>query len=277
MNTQDVLRALLDARERRERCALVTVVAARGSTPREAGAKMLVYASGQTHGTIGGGRFEALVIEEGMALLVANARMPVLKTYPLREGLSDSFGAVCGGEVTVLIEPQPPPEALFLVGAGHCARAIARLAANCGWHVTVIDDRSELLADFPAAAKVAQESPAEFIASREWRRDEALVIVSRNYGIDRDALLAALRQGGMGYAGMMGSGRKVRLAFDDARAAGIAEERLARVYAPLGLDIKAETPDEIAVSVMAQVFQVMRGATGGHLGGGGPGACSGGL
>jgi xanthine dehydrogenase accessory factor len=125
-----------------------------------------------------------------------------------------------------------------------------------------------LLADFPAAVKVAQGSPADFIAPREWRRDEALVIVSRNYGIDRDALLAGLRQGGMGYLGMMGSGRKVRLAFDEARAAGLAEERLAQVYAPLGLDLGADTPDEIAVSVLAQVFQVMRGASGGHLGGG---------
>jgi xanthine dehydrogenase accessory factor len=269
MSAHDVLRALLDARERRERCALVTVAAAHGSTPREAGAKMLVYASGKTDGTIGGGRFEALVMAESLALLAANSPRPVLKTYPLREGLAESFGAVCGGEVTVLIEPQTPPEAMFLVGAGHCARAIARLAAQCGWHVTVMDDRSELLADFPAAVKVAQESPADFIASREWRPDEALVIVSRNYGIDRDALLAALRRGGMGYVGMMGSGRKVRLAFDEARAGGIEEERLAQVYAPLGLDLKAETPDEIAVSVLAQIFQVMRGASGGHLGGGG--------
>jgi xanthine dehydrogenase accessory factor len=268
MNTHDVLRALVDARERREHCALVTVAAAHGSTPREAGAKMLVYAGGRTHGTVGGGRFEALVIEESVALLTGNGRVPVLKTYPLREGLRESFGAVCGGEVTVLIEPQTPPEALFLVGAGHCARAIARLAANCGWHVTVMDDRSELLPDFPATVKVAQGSAADFIAGREWRRDEALVIVSRNYKIDRDALLAALRRGGMGYLGMMGSGRKVRLAFDEARAAGVEQERLAQVYAPLGLDLKAETPDEIAVSVMAQVFQVMRGASGGHLGGG---------
>jgi xanthine dehydrogenase accessory factor len=266
MNPDDLLRELLSARERRERCALVTVAAAHGSTPREAGAKMLVYASGQTSGTIGGGRFEALVIEESVAALAANVRLPMLKMYPLREGLSESFGAVCGGEVTVLIEPQALAEALFLVGAGHCARAIARLAAGCGWHVTVIDDRADLLSDFPAAAKIAQPNPAEFIAGREWRPDEALVLVSRNYRIDCNALLAALRCDGIGYIGMMGSGRKVRLAFEEAQANGFSADRLSMVYAPLGLDLHAESPEEIAVSVMAQLLQVMRGANGGHLG-----------
>ena len=265
MSTDDLLRELVAARERRERCALVTVATARGSTPREPGAKMLVYASGQISGTVGGGRFEALVIEESVAALAANARSPLLKTYPLREGLSESFGAVCGGEVTVLIEPQLLAEALFLVGAGHCARAIAQLAAGCGWHVTVVDDRADLLNDFPANGKVVQPDPAGFIAGREWRRDEALVIVSRNYRIDCDALLAALRAGGMAYIGMMGSQRKVRLAFEEARSAGITEQRLAEVYAPLGLNLGADTPEEIAVSVLAQILQVMRSAPGGHL------------
>ncbi len=266
MTPDDVLRELLDARARRERCALVTVAAARGSTPREAGTKMLVYAGGRIAGTVGGGRLESLVIEESLAALAANARTPTLKTYPLREGLSESFGAVCGGEVTVLIEPQILAEALFIVGAGHCGLAIARLATTCGWHVTVIDDRADLLGEVPAGiVTVAAAAPAEWIAARDWQRDEALALVSRSYPLDRDCLLAALRRGGMGYLGMMGSRRKVRMAFEEVEAAGIPAERLAEVYAPLGLDLKAETPAEIAVSVMAQVFQVMRTAQGGHL------------
>ena len=266
MMGDDLLRELLDARARRERCALVTVAAARGSTPREAGAKMLVYADGRISGTVGGGKLESLIMEASLAALSANARAPTLKTYPLREGLSESFGAVCGGEVTVLIEPQALPDALCVVGAGHCGRAIARLAATCGWHVTLIDDRADLLADAPGGVVARQEAvPADYVAGREWRRDEALVIVSRNYQIDRDTLRAALRRGGMGYLGMMGSRRKVRLAFEELRAADIPAERLAEVYAPLGLDLHAETPEEIAVSVLAQLFQVMRGAPGGHL------------
>ena len=255
MTPDELLRELLDARAHRERCALVTVAAARGSTPREAGAKMLVYADGRTAGTVGGGRLEALVIEESHRALAVDSPAPVLKTYPLREGLSESFGAVCGGEVTVLVEPQALAEALFIVGAGHCGEAIARLALGCGWHVTLVDDRAELLAGAPAdAVTVTATAPAEWVGAREWRRDEALALVSRSYPIDRDCLVAAARRGGMGYLGMMGSRRKVRMAFDEARAAGIPEERLAEVYAPLGLDLRAETPAEIAVSVLAQIL-----------------------
>ena len=98
---------------------------------------------------------------------------------------------------------------------GHCARALARLAQDCGWHVTVLDDRAELLARFSRAAADHAAAAPEFIASRTWQRDEALVLVSRNYELDREALDAALRAGGMGYLGMIGSRRKVRRVFDE--------------------------------------------------------------
>ena len=136
---------------------LVTVAATRGSVPREAGAKMLVFGDCRIVGTIGGGKFEALVADEAIAAL--DGRSPVLRTYPLHEGDEDSFGAICGGEVTVLIEPQHFGEALFLVGAGHCSRALARIAQDCGWHVTVFDDRAELIADFPAQQRITTPAP----------------------------------------------------------------------------------------------------------------------
>ena len=114
-----LLQELLAARARRVVCALATVAATAGSVPREAGAKMIVYADGKTSGTIGGGKFEALVVADALAGLCE--RRPLLKTYPLHEGDACSFGAICGGEVTMLIEPQTNGEALVLVGAGHCA------------------------------------------------------------------------------------------------------------------------------------------------------------
>ncbi|HEY6167801.1 MAG TPA: XdhC family protein [Verrucomicrobiae bacterium] len=259
----DLLRELLAAREQRVPCALVTVAATTGSVPRQAGAKMIVYEADKTSGTVGGGKFEALVIQESRAAL--RSKTPLLKTYPLREGEPESFGAICGGEVTVLIEPQAVSEAIFLVGAGHCARAIGKLATDCGWHVTVMDDRADLLADFPAQQKVGDRTPAAFIASRAWQRDEALVIVSRNFEVDREALHAALGQGGMGYLGMIGSHRKVHRVFDDLKARGVPAEKFAGVYAPLGLDVGADAPAEIATSVMAEVMRVLRGRPGGHL------------
>jgi xanthine dehydrogenase accessory factor len=244
--------------------AVATIAATTGSVPRAAGSKMFVYSDGRSSGTIGGGKFEALVLAD--ALTAMREKKPLLKTYPLHEGDADSFGAICGGEVTVFIEPQLTSEALYLIGAGHCARAIAKLAAECGLFVSVIDDRDELLAELPrAVTRISDSPPAKFIASREWRTDEALVIVSRNHEIDREALAAALMQTGAGYIGMIGSRRKVRDVFDDLRRRGIPDEKLAEVYAPLGLDIGADSPAEIAVSTIAEVLSVLRQRTAKHL------------
>jgi xanthine dehydrogenase accessory factor len=225
---------------------------------------MFVYADGRTSGTIGGGKFEALVIAE--ALTAIREKKPLLKTYPLREGETDSFGAICGGEATVFIEPQITAEALYLVGAGHCARAIAKLGTECGLFVTMIDDREDQFVDLPpAVSAIADVSPQEFITAHRWQSDEALVLVSRNHQIDGEALAAAVEQSGPGYIGMIGSRRKVLQVFDRLRQRGISEEKLARVYAPLGLDIGAESPAEIAVSCIAEVLGVLRGRPAKHM------------
>src|SRR6201985_1355903 len=244
--------------------AVVTVAATTGSVPRAPGSKMFVYANGRISGTIGGGKFESLVIAEAQAAM--EQKKPVLKSYPLREGETDSFGAICGGEVTVFIEPPIGGGALDLFGAGHCARAIARLAAECGLFVTLIDDRDELLADLPpAVVGISDCTPRDFIASRSWRNDEAIVMVSRNHEIDCEALAAAIEQDGAGYIGMIGSRRKVLSVFDRLRERGVSEEKLSRVYAPLGLGIGADSPAEIAVSCVAEILAVLRGRSAKHL------------
>jgi xanthine dehydrogenase accessory factor len=244
--------------------AVVTVAATTGSVPRAAGSKMFVYVDGRFSGTIGGGKFESLVIAEAQEAI--RRKQPLLRTYPLREGETDSFGAICGGEVTVFIEPQITGEALFLIGAGHCARAIAKLAAECGLFVTVVDDRDDLLADLPpTVTAISGTAPHDFITSRQWQADEALVLVSRNHEIDREALAAGVEQSGAGYIGMIGSRRKVLHVFDRLRERGVSEEKLSRVYAPLGLDIGADSPAEIAVSCVAEILAVLRGKTAKHL------------
>jgi xanthine dehydrogenase accessory factor len=263
--TDALLEALLVARERREPCALATVAATRGSVPREAGAKALIFADGRIVGTIGGGKFEALVVADARAAM--GTRAPVLKTYPLHEESAQSFGAICGGEVTVLIEPQIAKEALVIVGAGHCGLVLCRLARDAGWQVTVIDDRADLLAACEAHQRFSAPAP-EFIAAHAWQRDEALVLVSRNFEIDREALAAALTHPGAGYIGMIGSTRKVRRVFDDLRARGFGEAALAQVFAPIGLDLGADSPAEIAVSIFAEILSVLRGKSGCHLRGG---------
>jgi xanthine dehydrogenase accessory factor len=262
--TDFLLDELATARRSRTPCALVTVAATRGSVPRVAGSKMLVYADGRGSGTIGGGKFESLVIEEAQRQM--RKKKPLLKTYPLHESSPKSFGAICGGEVTVLIEPQILSEAIFLIGGGHCSQAIAKLAVECGLFVTVIDDRADQVSMFPPqVVTVSDVDPPKFVARRKWQGDEALVIVSRNHEIDRDTLAAALKTRGAGYIGMIGSDRKVQRVFDQLKKKGISKEKLAKVYAPLGLDIGADSPAEIAVSVIGEILAILRKRTGKHL------------
>lgn len=250
------------ARAHRERraCIVATVAAAKGSAPRAAGAKMIVYPGGTTSGTVGGGKFESLVIAEALANLTRED--PWLKAYPLHAGNAESFGAICGGEVTVFFEPLQVGPALHIIGAGHCAQALAKLAADCGWHVSVVDDRPEWLALALAAHRRFPSGPVEYITAQKWTANDTLVIVSRNYLIDRDALGAALRQPEIGYLGMIGSRKKVRQVFDELKAGGSDEKQFARVHAPIGLDLGSDSPPEIAVSVMAEILQHTRRTTG---------------
>ena len=234
-----------------------------GSVPRETGTKMVIFEDGRTAGTVGGGKFESLVIEQARKAIAAGKA--VLKTFPLHEASEESFGAICGGEVTVFIEPQARAPLFCLVGAGHCAQALAKLASECGFAVTVLDDRADLLGlpHFDSSIHCLSEPTAEaFVRSHKWSERDALVLVSRNYHLDREALAAALEKGGMGYLGMIGSKKKVLNVFDELSKRGISRKVLASVRAPIGLNIGADSPAEIAVSVLAEVIMVLRAADG---------------
>ena len=262
MTADGLLRELVAARTRREPCVLTTIAAVRGSVPREAGVKAIVFPDGRLIGSVGGGKFESLVIAD--ALLALPGGKPVLKTYPLHEKSPDSFGAICGGEVTILMEPQLPGESLVICGAGHCGQALAKLAMDCGWHVTLVDDRQEYV-NGAVATVVHAGAPADYIATRTWRPQDAIVLVSRNYMLDREALSAALAHPGAGYIGMIGSKKKTRAVFEELKTQGHAEEALARVHAPVGLDINADSPMEIAISILAEIMMVLRGRDGRSL------------
>jgi xanthine dehydrogenase accessory factor len=167
--------------------------------------------------------------------------------------------------VTVFIEPQARPPLFCLIGAGHCARALAKFASECGFAVTVLDDRADLLGlpHFDSSIRCLSEPSAEtFVRSHKWSERDALVLVSRNYHLDREALAAALEKGGMGYLGMIGSKKKVLTVFDELSKRGVSRKVLARVRAPVGINIGADSPTEIAVSVLAEVIMVLRGADG---------------
>ena len=253
---------------RGEPCALATVATTKGSVPRRPGAKMIVVAGGSARGTIGGGKFEALVIEDCLAALETGKVQ--LKSYTLREGTPESFGAICGGEVTVLIEPFLPAATLYLFGAGHCSQALAPLARACGFKVVVLEDRAEYLKAFsPAGAQVLTQPVRDFLDGQSFRPSDAVVLVNRNYLMDQETLHALLTHPAagvqLGYIGMIGSERKVARVYDELLKRGVPAETLRRVHAPIGLDIGADSPAEIAVSVLGEILAVLRGRPGGPL------------
>lgn len=239
------------------RLAMATVVSATGSTPRDATARMLVLPDGTTRGTIGGGKFESLVIADARTLL-ENRGLPFTRRYDFVPEGPNAFGAVCGGTATVLLETLERAPRLLVVGAGHCGRALARMAAFAGWEVTVADERPEQLdpAAFPegTALVLVKEDYSDLPLPDP---GDSVALVSRGHVTDGRAF-RRLRGVPVAYLGMMGSHAKRKALWDELRAEGWAEDELARTRSPIGLPIGAETPEEIAVAIVAELVKSRR-------------------
>ena len=256
MNVQ-IFQDLPSLLSRYGRLALATVVSAVGSTPRNASARMLVLPDGTTRGTIGGGKFESLVIADARRLLVSRG-LPFTKEYAFVPDGDNSFGAVCGGTATVMLEVLERAPRLLVVGAGHCGRALSRAAAFTGWEVTVADERKELLdpAAFPPGTALVAVA-GDYSDLPHPAPEDAVAIVSRGHVTDGLAF-RRLRGVPVAYLGMIGSKAKRKALFDELRAEGVTEEELARVHNPIGLPIGAESPEEIAISIVAELILVRR-------------------
>jgi len=232
---------------------VATVVAAGGSTPRSPGAKMIVYADGRTLGTVGGGAVEAEVIERARAL--AGSCEPLLLSFDL----AADAGMACGGRMDVLLEPVFVAALAVVIGGGHCGQAIAAAAKQAGFRVTVVDDREDMVTveRFPTAERRLVGGP-EVLGDLGIGAESFVVVVTRGHRFDQEWIRAVLPLGPR-YLGMIGSGEKVRASFDDLARAGFPAEAIGAIHAPIGLDIGAETPDEIAVSVVAEMIAVKHG------------------
>jgi len=253
----DVFRAIVEAADRGEEAALVTVVATSGSTPQRVGAKMLVFRDGRTIGTIGGGCYEhdaALKARDALA-----TGRPELLHYRLTDELAADTGLVCGGQMEVYVEPLRQQARLYIAGAGHVSVELARLAASVDYAVTVVDDREKFAnpGRFPAARVVVDEIPAWF-AAQDLPADAYFVVVTRGHRQDLETVRALVRRPWR-YLGLIGSRAKVLKVFDALAAEGIPRDRLAGLHAPVGLDIGAVTPAEIAVSVVAELVAARSG------------------
>lgn len=251
----DLYRKLAQLIDEGRPVAVATLVEVRGSTPQPNGGKMLVLEDGQIFFSIGGGALEAEVILEARRCLAEGRH--ALRSYALHDQGEDALGMACGGRATVFIEAVTPAEDLIIAGAGHVGRALARLAAPLGFALHVIDDREAMLdsAAFPPGCRL-HRTDREF---REgWPRVSSgsyVALVTRCHETDEAALRTVL-PAPAAYIGMIGSRRKVQVVFDRMVESGIAREDLERVHAPIGLPIGSHQPDEVAISIIAEILAV---------------------
>jgi xanthine dehydrogenase accessory factor len=258
---EKVFAAIGEALARGDEAALVTIVATRGSTPQRVGAKILVYADGRTVGTIGGGCYENDAC--GKARESLRTRQARIVAYDLSDDIAEDHGLICGGHMQVFIEPLDPSPALYLVGAGHVSQPIARTATMVGFRVHVLDDREKYASRerFPDAASLTVDTIADWLSRADLPASAYVVVVTRGHSHDLEAL-RALAGRPFRYVGMIGSRSKVAKVTDALIGAGVSAEWLRRVHAPIGLQIGAVTPEEIAVSIVAEMVAVRRGASG---------------
>jgi len=236
--------------------AVATIVKIYASTPREIGAKMGIFPDRSIFGTIGGGKLEKMVIDDAMEILKAGK--PDLKTYTLLPESKGGIGTECGGKLDIFIDVISPGAKIILIGAGHISYALAKFADICGFAVEVIDDRPEFANSqrFPQAMihnTAIKDTDLKSLINKE----TYIVIVSHSHEIDYEALRILINIPSA-YLGMIGSERKVKTLFDKLLGEGVNKEQLTKVHAPIGLDVNAETPEEIALSIMAEIVTVKR-------------------
>jgi len=254
----EILKEALKRIDKGETIAWVTVVDTKGSTPREVGAKMVVGKDGLITGTIGGGITEAKVIEEVKQALKEGKGK--LITYHLtKEQAALDEGAICGGEMKVFIDVIQPKEEVLIFGAGHIAICVSRLAKMVGFKVTVIDSRKEFANQdrFPEVDEIIAEDTEKALGHLDIAPSTYIIIVTRGHLKDEEVLVSVVRSNAA-YIGMIGSRKKNATVFQHLEEQGISAQELKKVHAPIGMDIGAQTPEEIAVSIMAEIIQVRR-------------------
>lgn len=246
--------ALAEIEKNNQTAALCTVTKSEGSTPRHVGSKMLVYPNGSFVGTVGGGELENRVIQAALEAMRAGETQTLF--YTMADPSRGDPG-VCGGQVEVFVEPILPAPTLVVIGAGHVGKAVAHLAKWLGFRVAVSDDRAEFCN--PEATPGADEyHPVEMgklTESLSVTNRTYVVVTSRGSGVDANGL-PSLLESEAAYIGVIGSKRRWATTVKALKEKGVSDELIAKVHSPMGLELQAETPEEIAVSIMAEVLMV---------------------
>lgn len=239
---------------------LCTVVNSQGSTPRHAGSKMLFYEDGHTLGSVGGGEVEKRVLE--VAWKVLEDGRPTLLHYEMIEpGRGDP--GVCGGTVDVYLEPLFPQPKMIIIGGGHVGKALAYQAKYLGYYVVVSDDRAEFCSvdSQPCADERIFCQMAEISTKTNIHRNTVIILTTRSTEIDVHGLPVLLKTHAR-FIGVIGSKRRWMITRKALLASGMTQDDLSRITSPLGIEIKAETPEEISISIMAEIIRSKNGGDG---------------
>ena len=252
--------ALAELEHHNEAAALCTVVKSEGSTPRHVGSKMLVYPDGKFIGTVGGGELESRVIKSALESLESGKAQSL--SYTMADPSRGDPG-VCGGTVEVFVDPILPPALIVVIGGGHVGKAVVHLAKWLGFRVVVSDDRAEFCnpESVPGADAYYPVPMAELPNQLKVTRQTYLVITSRGSGVDA-AGMPSLLDSEAAYIGVIGSKRRWLTTVKALKEKGVAEEKISKVHSPMGLELNAETPEEIAVSIMAEILMLKDRGTG---------------
>ena len=253
----DIFEEICKLKREGKRAALATIVNARGSIPSVVAAKMLVREDGSILGTVGGGCVESDVRKGAMEVM--QDEKPKTFNFNLDQRPDDDTGLVCGGSLQVFVEPVIPSPLLYIFGGGHIGLNVYKVATLAGFEVVVADDR-ELYANrerFPDARDIHAGEMDAIMSQLAPSDSSYIVIVTRSHRHDMRVLRWALDTPAR-YIGMIGSGRKVLAVFGQLKAQGVPPESFKRVFAPIGLDIAAATPEEIAISIVAELIAIRR-------------------
>lgn len=248
---KNIFSEMQDVMNRGEHCALCSIISTKGSTPLKAGAKMVVTASGKIIGTIGGGDLEKSVIENARSVICAG------QSEVYSHNLLQQHGMCCGGSVNVFIDYVSAPDRLYIFGSGHVGRALSEVAVRLNFDVFVIDDRQDELAKIKSSTINKLPFDYKEILSRlPFGKNVFIAVMTRDHSMDRE-ILAACIQREYGYLGMIGSMRKVEVTRKMFLSGGVCTaEDFERVDTPMGIQINAKNPEEIAVSIAAKIIQV---------------------
>jgi xanthine dehydrogenase accessory factor len=255
-----VYSALVELEKTGDAGALCTIIETQGSTPRHVGSKMLVYHDGKFVGTVGGGELESRVIKE--AILSIGDGQPRKLFYKMNDP-ADGDPGVCGGQLEIFVEPLTPKPLLVVIGGGHVGQAVVHLAKWLGFRVAISDDRIEFCSpeSIPEADEYYPVPMAELPHELPINRFASLVLTTRGADVDAAGLPGLLEQQA-GYIGVIGSRRRWKTTVKMLLEAGVQQEAIDGIHSPIGLELNAETPEEIAVSIMAEIIMLRRGGDG---------------